>query len=242
MRRLLLSIAGIFAIITFVASAQPKLVIEGGDSYYFGIRDRSAGGNPSYATIKFFNVGDASLNVQNPKPTCGCTTAPLDKNKIEPGEFAILSVKLYLNVSRGPYSKTIKIDSDDPSAPNRTLAINADVNQDEGFGEIQLFGDKEKQFVTLELMPKGKNTKGTMALQNNTDKDIEITSVELDPPSMKINLKSGTTIKPGADNQVTFELTAKSDSIGEFKGNIKLTTTSEKRKNITIPVWGYVMK
>lgn len=242
MRRLLLSIAGIFAIITFIASAQPKLVIEGGNKYYFGIRDRSAGGNPSYAKIKFFNVGDSALTIQNPKPTCGCTTAPLDKNKVESGDFAVLSVKLYLNVSRGPYTKTIKINSDDAANPDITYYISADVNQDEGFGNLQLKGEDDKQFVTLALMNKGKDAKGTMKIKNNTSKDIEITSVELEPATMKINLKAGTKIAPGEGNELAFELTAKSSELGEFNGNIKLATTDDKMKTLTIPVWGWVMK
>ncbi len=242
MKRIIMSIAALFALMTLLVQAQPKLVIEGGNTYHFGTRDRYGGGNPSYATIRFFNVGDSALTVQNPRPTCGCTTAPLDKNKIKSGDYATLSVKLYMNVSHGPYHKTIKIKSDDPDNPNMTLHLKANVNQNKGFGNLQLIGHKGKQFVTFGLMPKDDEVKGTMKIRNNTDNDVEITAVELEPKELETSIDIGDVIKVGKDNEYEFEVEAESDSLGEYKGTITLTTTDDKMKTLKIPVWGYVME
>lgn len=75
------------------------------------------------------NVGDAVLNFPRlPSTSCGCTTAPLPKNMLLPGESVALEVRFETTGYGGHrVVRYVYVYSDDPETPQLTLAIQGTV-------------------------------------------------------------------------------------------------------------------
>ncbi len=87
-------------------------------------------------TFPIINTGDATLDIIKVKPTCGCTTAPLESNKIAPGDTTY--VDLYYDSIRraGLNKKRVSILSNDPITPLREIAFIAITGRNHPFVEL----------------------------------------------------------------------------------------------------------
>jgi hypothetical protein len=74
------------------------------------------------------NVGDATLNILQVRPACGCTVAEFDK-EIAPGEEGKISAAVDTrSFSYGEQVKTISVKTDDAVEPNVSLRISVVVS------------------------------------------------------------------------------------------------------------------
>ena len=70
------------------------------------------------ATASFTNTGKEVVTILDVKPSCGCTTATLEKNSYKPGESGQLRIALTLKGLAGVQRKTIEVFTDDsPDKP-----------------------------------------------------------------------------------------------------------------------------
>ncbi|MBU0559090.1 MAG: DUF1573 domain-containing protein [Bacteroidetes bacterium] len=69
------------------------------------------------------NNGDADLNIKDVKTSCGCTATMLSANTIKPNEAANLEIKLDTSGRVGQMTRTVSIDSDDPSSSLQTVTL-----------------------------------------------------------------------------------------------------------------------
>lgn len=76
--------------------------------------------------FKFKNVGDGSLKLEPPKPSCGCTVAGLKPDTLPPGETGELPFTLNLGLYRAIMEKHIAVRSNDPQTPEVSLTIKVD--------------------------------------------------------------------------------------------------------------------
>lgn len=74
----------------------------------------------------FQNTGDAELVISGVKPSCGCTTTELDRDRFAPGESFAIDVE-WAPKGFGKQSKTINVRSNDPANPYIQLTIKADI-------------------------------------------------------------------------------------------------------------------
>ena len=81
--------------------AQPKLIMVAGDTYDWGVVTDLAA--PLKSRIELKNVGTQEVVIDEVKPTCGCTLAPLEKNRLQPGESTFMNITLSLT----PANKTV---------------------------------------------------------------------------------------------------------------------------------------
>lgn len=218
-----LAIAG-----SFTAFAQPKLEIIGGNTYNWGSVKRADG--PLKAKVKIKNAGTELLDISNVKPGCGCTTAPLDKNKLNPGEEATLDITLKIDKDSGPVTKGITITSNDPANGKVNLMIKADV------------------YVALTVFPKmmnfsasapGQEVSSKIVVTNKSDKPIKVTKVMADPNVVTLDLKVGQVIPAKADVPVTGTL--KSSSIGPVNGKVTILTDSQEAPELVVRLRGSVV-
>lgn len=93
--------------ISSIMYAQPKLEIVGGDTHDWGTVKVFESPLKTIITIK--NTGNQPLRVFEVKPSCGCTTAPLDKDILNPGETAKIDIKLDLKGNVGAITKDVNI-------------------------------------------------------------------------------------------------------------------------------------
>src|SRR6185436_9904929 len=105
--------------------------------------------------FKFKNTGDGILKVEPPKPSCGCTVAELKPDTLQPGETGELAFTLHLGLVKARLDKLIAVKSNDPKAPEVSLAIKADYTPLYDVNPMTLapnlaFGRSEiEQFTTL---------------------------------------------------------------------------------------------
>lgn len=224
MKNLSLALISLFLILQFTAFSQPKIQIEGNDTYDWGKIDPK--GKPLTAKVKIYNKGTETLKITKVKPGCGCTTAPLDKNDIEPNDFATLSISL--NVSNdGPVHKSIKITSNDPASPDKNLSLKANIVRPIGLS---------RKYVNFNNLVIGKESSAQVVIKNNTSKDVKIKDIIVEPKDLKVNIKKNTKIPANKDLTLEVKITPKNSS--NISGKITLKTDNKDMESIDISVWG----
>lgn len=205
-----------FAILVFLFSinlfAQPKLEIIGGDTYDWG-KSKSTQ-IKLQTTIVLKNIGNKPLKIYSVNATCGCTTAPISKNEINPGDTAGIDVTLSISTYSGDVKKNIELKTNDPENPNKIIWLKTHVIK-----PVSLF----PQYMNFANMVIGKETLTKVVITNSTDEPIKIKSVYTYPDGLKINLKEGGIIPPNSDFVLEAKITPQ--ITGRFQANVKLETT-----------------
>ena len=74
----------------------------------------------------FKNTGTAPVTIKTLRPSCGCTTAHLEKKIYAPGEAGEVVAHFVFGDRRGPHRKTIEVRTDD--APTEPVLLDLRVN------------------------------------------------------------------------------------------------------------------
>jgi hypothetical protein len=178
-----------------IAYSQPKIEIVGGNEKNWG--KVSPKDSPLKTTILIKNSGNQPLNLSKVKPGCGCTTAPVKKDVLSPGETTDIDVTFNVSGNTGPVTKTIAIESNDPNNPNITYYLKAEVIR-----PLQILPSSYMTFNTLQV---GLEGEAKVRIKNNSNENVTLLGVETDPKEMKTNLNGKKTLKP----QEEFEIVAK---------------------------------
>ncbi len=227
--------AGILFLFTVSAFAQPKIEIIGGDTYNWGDVKLSEG--PLKATVKIKNSGTEELLIQNVKPSCGCTTAPLDKDRLKPGETAKLDITLKISHG-GTISKSIRIASNDPKVPNKNLTISANV--------IEMLKIEPTSYIRFKELQVGKESMASLSLFNNDKMPMKVKKSNIEPSYMIVNfvtakgevMNNEAVIAPGQKIDLRVKVTPQAS--GYFKSKITLTSDHPDHKLIEVSGYGNV--
>ena len=85
---------------------------------------------PVSQAFQVHNVGKGPLEITGVSTSCGCTTARVDKERLEPGETASLTVTYDPQAhggQTGRFMRVAYIRSDDPETPEASLTIRVTV-------------------------------------------------------------------------------------------------------------------
>lgn len=209
--------------------SQPKIEISNNAMKDWGKVSKKE--NPLQTQFKIYNKGNKVLKVYAVKPTCGCTTAPLDKNDINPGEYATMNVTLQINKDEGKVKKFISVTSNDPKEDKKDIELNANI-----LVPFSFFPNKNILFGTIS---RKKENIGKIVITNNLDNDIRILSVKVLPSFVKVNLKAGDKIKPGQDFVLVCSF--KNPKLeGKFDGKVTIQTTDPDMPLIELNMYGIV--
>lgn len=230
MKRTLLSVA-VFVMFTSLAFSQPKLEIEGGNTYNWGKVNYK--NSPVKAKIKLKNVGNETLKISEVKPGCGCTAAPLDKYDIAPGDFATLDVSLNISTYTGETVKSIRISSNDPQNGDTYLFIKADV-----YRPIVVM---PSNYLGRSVMYVGKSEEFNFSLKNQTNNTVKIKSIEIMPKEATCDAKVGDVLAPNKDKTYTIKYTPKNNE-ERLNGSLKIVTTDPDAGEIGIYFYGNIAK
>ena len=74
----------------------------------------------------FRNAGAAPVTIKTLRPSCGCTTAHLEKKTFAPGEAGEVVARFVFGDRKGPHRKTIEVRTDD--APTEPVLLDLRVN------------------------------------------------------------------------------------------------------------------
>jgi len=217
----LLVCAGAFAF------AQPKITIIGGDTQDWGkVKPKD---DPLKATIKIKNEGNEMLKITDVRPGCGCTTAPLDKKELNPGEMASMDVTLKLGATSGMMTKSITISSNDPQNATKVLYLKADVAR-----PIQIL---PTQYFSFGEMTIGTKSEAKLIIKNTSTQDIVLSDFET-VAGISLNLTKPTTIPGGGEVELIAKVTP--NEKGYFNGVVKMKTNHPDYSSLDIIAYGNV--
>lgn len=180
------------------------------------------------------NTGTDPLDIPKVRSACGCSTAPLLKNRLEPGEATDLVLTFSTGNYRGKLQKTLTVLSSDPNNQEVKLTFTATVN------DPDLKVEWKPQKVNFVQLYEGEKRKKTVELTNNTDSPLELALIE--PPRadfLKLKLKRET-LEPGGSAEVEVELTKKAP-LGLFEKSFTLEATGGETLRLTIPIEGEIV-
>ncbi len=168
--------------------SDPKLVVLTGDKIEFGDR----GPEILRDTVILKNAGADSLHIVGVKPSCGCTTAPLSRSALGPGDTATVEVSVDAKNFSGQQHKSITITSNDPENPKLTIPITANIVRD-------ITADPTF-FPAMEDVVAGKEFDTQVKLMNTGTKPVTIQAPRLESPVeavVNFTPKAAAIIQPG---------------------------------------------
>lgn len=128
--RTLLTLLCLTVLGSTISLAQPKMEVQ--DTVDWGVVVPDAPpGEPAKvrAAVSVRNIGTEVLKITEVRPGCGCTTAPIERDSLGPGEETVIDVTLNLPLANGPITKSVTITSNDPERSTRALYLVADVQR-----------------------------------------------------------------------------------------------------------------
>ncbi|MCD6502029.1 DUF1573 domain-containing protein [bacterium] len=207
---------------------QPKIVLPE-KSFDFG-----------YAPEGFFmvhpyairNEGEAELVIERVRTTCGCTSAPLEKTNIEPGDETYVTVIFNSRRYRHRTSKGTIISSNDPV--NRSVRATFTANMDTtGLPfEIEPFG------LSIE---KGKKPPKKMVfkIKNGSDQNYELSVVDYTSDVLKEPKIKDKKLKAGGKTEIAVEMNKDYDYAANYiKASFTVEASGKKPIRFTIPIKG----
>ncbi len=208
--------------------AQPKVQVEGGDTYDWGKVKPAQ--SPLKSVLKVTNAGNELLRISDVKVGCGCTTTGIEKKELAPGETTSLSVSLNIGANTGGITKTVTIMSNDPNAPTKMILLKAEI--------VRAIQFSPSQYFAFNDMKIGSQSVSTVKIKNTTSQDIVLTDIEA-TNGLKQNLKNKTTIKANSEIEMTVKV--KATAKGYYNGVVKMKTNNPDFPLIEVPAYGNVL-
>jgi hypothetical protein len=209
-------------------TAQPKLQVPKAHDWGRVIPKANTGEQPKVtAELEFVNMGTEPLVMTEVRPSCGCTSAPLDKDTLAPGEKTLLRVSLNLPQQNGPIEKWITVRTNEPENQNvHLLALRADVQR-----PIQM----SQAYLAFNSVALGDETEAVLSLSTILDEAVAIDLVE-HSPGLRFANAFPLIVEPGTP--ATLHVLYRPDTVGPFRAEVVLATSIEGYERITIAGFG----
>lgn len=175
------------------ATGPAKLEVVGGDIVDWG----NVAPGILKKTVLITNAGGDTLNIADVKASCGCTTAPLDKKMLLPGDTAHVEVSMDVQNSSGSQHKNITITSDDAARPSVQVALHANLVRD--------LTVVPPMFPTMETPVVGKEFTTFVDVENTSAEAITVKMpliMEGIPAVVRFEPAADTTLQPGGKMRV----------------------------------------
>jgi hypothetical protein len=222
-----LIIALLFVAFSIIANSQPKLEIVGGDVYDWG--EITMNDNPLHTKVILKNAGTDTLFISRVKPTCGCTTAPLSKDLLAPGETAEMNVTLRVSENLESVTKTVHIYTNDPQNDKTTLFLKAKLKK-----PIKILPNNYFRFTDMTV---GNESNAVVQLINNTDKKLILGELTIEPEDLILDMPTNT-LEPNEAVTVTAKVTP--SKVGYFSCQVIIKTNNEEMPELKIQGYGSV--
>jgi len=206
-------------------AASPKIMVDR-ENFNFG---RIYQGEKVAHTFRFQNAGDAPLNIQKVRTSCGCTAALLSTEVIPPGETGEVSATFDSARFRGNVIKTIYLYTDDPLKPVTQLFLRGNITP-------EIVQDPER--VELGSLRPDEEKQVTVTLKNQGEKVITLSSIQVTTPELQAELSSDALL-PGQSAQIHIKATPREGKT-RLSGYVIVKTNSSHVPELRIPVYGTV--
>ena len=217
----------VMTLTSYQAVSQPKISIIGGDTYDWGnVKPKD---NPLKTTIIIKNTGNQELHITSVRPGCGCTNAPLSKDKISPNDTASVQVTLNIGANSGSVTKNITFSSNDQESHELVYYLKANVQRSLQFSP--------NQYLMFSDMKVGEFSETKVSIKNNSSQKIKLFDFEA-PEGVFLTVGKSIEIVPGG--QIEFPAKAKPTKKGYFSGVVKFKTDHEDHPTVEMQIYGSV--
>jgi P pilus assembly chaperone PapD len=217
-----------FVILPVFLSAQPKMEIIGGETKDWGRVTLKQ--SPVKHKLVIKNVGNQQLKIVRVKPTCGCTTAPVNKDELKPGESTTIDVSMSVQGVSGKMHKQIGIETNDPERPYVNFMLMADV--------VMPLTVSPTTYLPFKDLQVGVETQAKLKIKNTSEGNITLSEIKTNIPELKVNLKSNQVLKPGQEVELVASI--KPSKSGNLSARINIKTNSSEIPELVINGFGKV--
>lgn len=204
-------------------AAQPRLeVLQAG--YDFG---KVFQGQIVEHGFVFTNAGDAPLEIQKVKSSCGCTAALVSEQTIAAGKTGEVKASFNSTNFSGAVQKKIYLQTNDPVTPTKEFVL---------YGQVEPMLAAEPPEVILTNMEPGSSAERTIRLVNRGSETLRIDPVQATLPAFVVSA-SETQLKPGKSLELTLKVTPDQNA-QNFSGFLLVQARSEQLFTLRIPVQG----
>ncbi|GAB1372169.1 hypothetical protein MASR1M45_22310 [Candidatus Kapaibacterium sp.] len=208
--------------------SQPKLEIVGGDTKNWGKV------TPKQSPLKYNmvikNAGNEVLKISRLKPTCGCTTAPLNKSELKPGETTTVEVSLSIQGNSGKMHKQIAIESNDPTKQYFNYMLIAEV--------VLPLTVSPTNYLPFKDLQVGVESDAKLKIKNTSEGNITLSDFQTNLPELKLNLVKNVVLKPGQEIDLIAKV--KPTRSGNLNARISIKTTNNEIPELVINGFGQV--
>lgn len=225
MNHVVIAVAMIIA--SVAAFAQPKLKME--ETYDWGrvVPIETHGESHKLkARIVLKNEGDKLLRITSVRPSCGCTSAPLEKDSLEPGEETALNITLNTPNNNGPLTKYVTIQTNEIQHSMKTLTLKADIQR-----PLQL----SSSILPFNQGAVGQAIEGAMSLTSYAEEPVTI-NVSAITPGLTVKSPTSVVLKMGESYGLTCLYTP--EKTGPFTVEVKITTSLVNYSELIIKGYG----
>jgi len=229
----------LFIMFASVISAQwmnPKLLIQQSE-YDFG--DIKQGEKVSHVFV-LKNSGGDLLTITNVRPSCGCTAALPEKNKLGPGESTNLKVTFNSSGRFGRQKKLVTITSNDSENPKQIITIKAVVIKSYAESEVYpviKFSETQHDFGKVK---EGKIVEYSFSFKNVGKTILEINDIKTSC-GCTAALVSNEKLMPGEEGTLKVELDT-SKRKGKMIKTVTIKTNDPKMPNKILTLYADVQQ
>ncbi len=214
--------AALFVSATVSVLSQPrasveKLNIDLGVTYNGQVRK---------AGIIVKNTGKDVLKVLDIQTSCGCTAVKHPKNELKPGESDQLEVEFNSTGFRGKVSKTVTIQTNDPSNPAVTVTLLTDVIE-------ELAPINNSSVIWLGSLPVGKEVEHKVGFKNVSGKVMTLKGYTSSTSSVSVKFETKA-VMPADTIYVVVKV--KADKADFQNEQIMIQTDSKKQSLVPMRV------
>ncbi len=174
-------------------------------------------------TFVIRNEGDATLNIENIRSSCGCTVGNISSRNVPPGGTSEITGRFNLRGRRGTQRSVLTLETNDPESPRTQLTMSGVAVQ-----EFQIRPNR----VFFGQIHSGQQSVHQIEIVSLPDKPFEITDIELETEHF-----TATPLEPKTPyrHRVDIEVRAPQEP-GMIDDMVKIHTSHPKHPVLHVPV------
>jgi Protein of unknown function (DUF1573) len=208
-----------------VRSESAKIFVKNLDIHFGTV----AQGEKVTQVFPFTNNGDAPLQIERVKSSCGCTAALLSSKELAPGESGEVRATFDSTRFQGMVAKTIYLYTNDPLHKVVQLHLRGDVKP-----EISLVPGR----LALGPVEPGQGTSGQLTITNESDKEIVVEQVVATAREIQVDFQRRV-LQPKEQAEIPLQVKVPAEK-GSFSAYLLLkfsgTAISEQRVPVVVKV------
>ncbi len=167
------------------------------------------------------NTGFSPLEIKKVKPTCGCTLAGDWPKRLQPGESGIIPIQVKTDTFRGPITKSVRVESNDPNRGVTLLQITGNVWMPIEYpASVPLKTQTSRDGIVSKAVK----------IINRSEDPLTLSGVRSTNPNFKADIK---TLKHGQEFELTIT-TVPPLPYGPNRANIVLKTSHPEMSQLSV--------